>query len=138
MRQHYTGSQIDRLLNLYFRDHVRAAPYPVIAKELGLSSYDGLDDLIWKICTGYGGKDPKGPRRAYTVAVGRLNRAGLQWQEREIKALRGALAGEGQLRQPPCDVAYVAAVLARPVAEVAAKWAALNGDPLGRKGFGIK
>lgn len=136
-KNHYTDHQINTLLNLYFRNHQRPVPYPAIAVEMGVTSAEGLDDLVWKIITGYGGRDARGPRRAFWAADNRVDRTGWPWYGREDNALRMALAGDGQLRRPPCDTRYVAAVLARTVAEVEARWAHLNADPLGRKGFGL-
>lgn len=135
IRQHYTAEQIDIMLNLYFRDYPRPTPYPTIALHIGVTNAEGLDDLLWKVITGYGGKTATGPRREYSRTEHRMDRTGWAWQARDDAALRAALAGDGQLRQPPCDFAYIAAVLARSVTEVEARWKEINTDILGRKGF---
>ncbi|MBU0846515.1 hypothetical protein KKH23_04945 [Patescibacteria group bacterium] len=132
----YTGSQIDLLLDLFFRDHPRPMPWPHIARAMGvLATPKALDRLLWGVVTGYPGHDAHGPRREYAPTGPRVCRAGRAWLQREDRLLREALAGEGQLRQPPCDVAHVADVLARPAAEVTARWIELNADRLGREGF---
>ena len=122
---------------MYYRDHPRPAPYPVIAATIGaLDSLNGLDDLRWKVVTGYHGHDADGPRREYAPSRGRPWRVGRWWHPREDAALRAALTGEGQRRKPPVDVDYIAAVLARTPVEVAARWDAIK-DPLRRGGFGF-
>lgn len=131
----YSPSQIDIMLNMYFRDNPRPAPWPDVARAMRVESPDGLDDLFWKVVTGHSGKNATDPRRLYVPTAIRLSRVRAPWQPRENKVLRAALAGEGQKRSPACDVAYVATVLARSKKEVAAVWAELNADPLGRKGF---
>jgi len=45
--------------------------------------------------------------------------------------------GEGQRRDPPCCVNYVAAVLARTVIEVQERWTPINSDTLNCTGFGL-
>ena len=134
--ERYTAEQVDILLDLYFRDHVRPAPFPAIAKAIGVRDADGLDDLLWKVITGYDGRDPVGPRRHYVPTSGRCWRAGFVWRPREDAAIKAALVGEGRRRNPPVDVAYVAAVLARPVMEVVERWTRIR-DPLRRAGFGL-
>ena len=135
----YTDAHIDVLLDLYFRDAPRATPFPMIADAMELPGHEsGLDDLLWKVTTGYRGTKAHGPRREYVSGAARPCRARMAWWPREDSTLRNALAGEGQERDPPCDVAYIAAVLARPVKEVAAHWASLRADPLGRPGFGAR
>jgi len=133
----YSPTQIDTLLDMYFRDHLRPAPWPDIAKAIAVDNPEALDDLLWKTITGYPGKDPHGPRREYAPTRDRIHREGFAWHMREDDALRAALAGEGQLRNPPCDPGYIAAVLARPVEEVILQWASLGADNLGRDGFGF-
>lgn len=135
MPTRYTRPQVDMVLDGFFRDARRPRPLAIVAQDIGLDSHEGLDDLLWKVITGYGGRDPDGPRRVYRPTLGRVWRGGWVWHGREDDALRAALAGEGQRRQPPCDVAYVATVLQRTEAEVAARWAELQADPLGRVGF---
>lgn len=136
-RQQYTAAQIDILLNGYFRDSPRPVPYPLLAQRMGIDRYEGLDDLVWKLCTGYGGKTPTGFRRIYDPTPERVGRAGWAWVVREESAMRAALAGEGQLRDPKCDMDYIATVLARTVDECEEHWKAMNSDPLQRKGFGL-
>lgn len=130
----YSDKQINTLLDHYFRDQPRPAPWPIIARAMGTpGTWNGLDDLLWKIVTGYTGHAADGPRRAAPVRG--EHRAGLTWWPREDNALHAALRGEGQRRQPPCDIDYIATVLGRPVEEVAARWEWLNKDELGRAGF---
>ena len=133
----YTAEQVAALLDLYFRDHPRPTPFPTIADALGLPrKHEGLDDLLWKLITGYAGREADGRRRFYAPAAGRQSRVGQPWHPREEAALRAALAGEGQRRHPPVDVAYIAAVLARAVEEVVTRWELIR-DPIGRTGFGL-
>ena len=139
----YTGEQVDLLLDMYFRDHSRPVPYSTIARAMvvvatvatALPSLKALDRFLWGIITGYSGRDANGPRRKYSPGPNRQNRIGCVWFPREDRALFSALAGDGQLRKPPCDVAYISAVLARSVVEVEARWRGLNVDVLGREGF---
>ena len=135
-KRRYADDQIDILLDCYFRPGPRPAPWPVAAERMGLPRGDsaGLDDLLWKVVTGCAGNDPEGPRRVYCPGA-RRNRAGEAWLPREVKALEMALAGDGQRRNPPVDMAYIAAVLARPVAEVEAHWRKLH--PPRRGFFGV-
>ncbi len=137
IRQHYTDEMVDILLNEYFRDHARPTPYPTIAEIMGVSDHEGLNDLLWKVITGYNGREPRGLRRCYEPTPKRINRTGWVWQAREDAALMLALRGEGQLRRPPCDTEYVAAVLGRSWAEVETHWNQMNEDVLGREGFGL-
>lgn len=137
MTTRYTDKQLDTLLNEYFREGARARPYPAIAVAMGVSNPKALDDLVWKIVTGYAGNNAAGPRRVYVATANRRSRAGAAWTKRDDDALRAALTGEGQQRKPPCDLAYIADVLARPVEEVDAHWKQISGDPLGRPGFGL-
>lgn len=136
-QQHaYNTKQVFLLLDLYFRAAPRQTPWPVIAAAMGDPAFvNGLDDLFWKIVTGYAGNQADGPRRVMPRRT--EHRAGRLWYVREDNALRAALGGEGQRRQPPCDVKYIANILARPVAEVQARWNELNKDKLGRSGFGL-
>ena len=135
MHRKYDDGQISLLLDLYFRNQPRPAPWPVVGRALGVRDTTGLDDLLWKVLTGYSGNMPDGPRRA-TPRRGR-HRAGYVWWPREDGALHAALRGEGQRRCPPCDTAYIAAVLARTEEEVKVRWAHLNQDTLDRSGFGL-
>ncbi len=133
----YTDTQVDILLDYYFRDDPRPAPFPAIARAMGCA-VDGLDVLLWKVITGYGANTATGKRRVYVATAARVGRVGKTWLPREDAALRSALAGDGRLRTPPVDTAYIAAVLARDWAEVDLRWRELStGDPLGRKGFGL-
>lgn len=134
----YTPEQIDTILNARLR-HPRATPWPAIYPMVGLT-YEGdndtrLERVVWGVATGYGEKCPDDPdkrmRLWYQPTEVRVCRHGLPWTAEDARLL--ALArGEGQLRVPPVDAAYVARVLARRTSEVEAKW-----DPLGRKGFGL-
>lgn len=133
----YNDAQVDILLNLYFRNKPRPLPYPSIARAMGLTRYDGLDDLLWKVITGHSGKDATGPRRVYVPGSGRISMQGCPWRPRDDRALRAAMTGKGQLRNPACDTAYIAAVLGRPEPEVEARWATISGDALDRDGFGL-
>lgn len=114
----YTDEQVDVLLNGYFRDHPRPRPYPDIAKDMGVDDPDVLYYLLWRVVTGYEGKDPTGPRRVYKPTVLRVNRIGQVWRPREDKAILDALEGAGQLRRPPCNIDYIASVLGRSAREV--------------------
>lgn len=134
---HYTDLQIDTLLNGWFRGGPRPKPFPEIAHEMGIDDYEGLDDLKWKLITGYAGKDPRGPRREYNATSHRVGRAGEPWTGRDDDALVAALAGEGQLRDPACDTTYIAAILARSVGEVEARWEELRPGRTG-EGFGLE
>ena len=137
MRNSHTETEVDLVLDLYFRDHRRPTPLARIAEVSGLVNENAVNCLLWRVCTGYGGNVAECMRRTYTPHPGRASRAGRWWWPREDAMLRNALEGDGQLRQPPCDIAYIAAVLARPCAEVEERWAALKRDPLDREGFGL-
>jgi len=134
----YVDAEIEILIDMYFRDNPRPAPYPAIAEAMGRPTREsGLDDLLWKVVTGYGGNTATGPRRKIIRRTPRrvAYRATRKWWPREDNALRAALAGEGQRRNPPCDIKYIATVLARTVTEVENRWTCINGDALGRRGF---
>jgi len=132
----YTDEQTYTLIDLYFRDHRREAPWPIIAQTMGVDNPGALDELLWKIVTGYKGKDPDGPRRVFKRPIkSRWYRKQRHWYKRENDALVAALMGKGQKRDPPCDIAYIATVLARAVDEVKDQWKCINGHPLGCKGF---
>ena len=135
----YTPEQIDILLNCFFRDHRRHMPWKQIAERMGPDVEAGpLERLLWGIITGYGGNTEDGPRRAYAATATRERRTGWTWYARETAAMQAALTGAGRKRTPPCDIAYVAAVLQRDESEVQAKWNEMNADPLGRDGgFGF-
>jgi len=137
----YSNRQYHMVIALYFRNHpTRPVPWPAIAEAVGCpDQVKGVSDLLWKLTTGYHGTDPDGPRRAaiWRPSNMRYHRAGMPWHKREDDALRDALAGEGQRRKPPCDVPYIAAVLARTENEVRERWTAVGGDPLEREGFGL-
>ena len=142
MREYkYTDRQITTLLDLYFRDHPRPAPWYIMVSAIddeNISSY-AIDRIIWGAVTGYPGREATGERRAAPQwPLGHaLCRAGRKWHQREDNALRAALGGEGQRRNPPCCTTYIATVLARPVLEVQERWATINGDTLGRTDFGL-
>jgi hypothetical protein len=126
---HYTDRQIDILLNLYLRDHQRPAPWPAIAAAMGIEIADSdnvLYRMLWGVVTGYDGKHPTGPRRKYVATNIREGRVGWAWRLRETELLALALEGVGQHRSPACDMTYIAAVLARSVAEVQMRWAWLR------------
>jgi hypothetical protein len=133
---YYEPWQIDRLLNLYFRNQPRPAPWGDIAEAMQVEFNPVAHDrLLWGVVTGYPGNTAEGPRKEYTPTSARIDRTGFVWYAREDKLVRAALGGQGQRRQPPCDVAFVARVLARPEAEVAERWAHLQKDALGREAF---
>ena len=150
MSDTYTNGQIDILLNHYFRDAFRAMPFPVLAEEMGLGDEvpvkgwaAALNRVLWGLFTGYGNPvdpdEPTGPRqcRVYAPTGGRWPRNYKPWYTREDTALRHALGGEGQDREPPVDVAYIARVLQRDPTEVRQRWGALTAHVLGRSGFGL-
>lgn len=139
----YTRRMIDKLLDLYFRDSPRAAPFSVIAKALGSRNLKGLEDMVYMTVSGYSSFKIEGTkkceRREYRPTRHREDRTGRVWYKREDDALRLAmdpkLAGQTK-REPRCDIPYIAAVLARPEAEVAARWQKLS-NPLNLVGFGL-
>ena len=135
MAINYSDAQIDLLLDLYFRNHIRPAPWKLIANAMGISSENGLDDLLWKVVTGYNGHDPDGPRRKYAPATLRTIRHGWYWYPREDDALIASLQGQGQRRDPPCDAEYISKVLMRSENEVLVHMDRICGDPLNRRGF---
>jgi len=133
----YSRRHIDILLNGYFRAGPRPKPFGMIAADMGLAGHvAGLDDLLWKVITGYTGRDADGPRRVYRQTKARVRRNGWAWTRRDDMALVLALEGDGQRRDPPCDTAYVAAVLGRSVEEVEDRWATIRPGPYGG-GFGL-
>lgn len=135
----YTEAEKCQILALRFRDKPRPAPWQAIAKNLGVVVGDmSIERVLWGAYTGYPtDNDAAGiPRDALTWPRGREHcRAGDKWRKPEIEALHAALAGEGQRRNPPLDVAYIAQVLARTEDEVACQWAREKEDPLRRTGF---
>lgn len=137
----YTNEQLVVLVDLFFRDSPRPAPWPAIAKAMGVegTTETALERLLWGIVTGYSGNDADCARRRVITRHpdDTFGRAFAPWHAREDKYLRKALGGEGQNRLPPVDMEYVATVLARKPAEVAKRWAHIQ-DPLGRgNGFGL-
>lgn len=137
MSDKYSNEQVIILLDNYFRDAYRPAPFEAISDKMGVTnSSTAISRLLWGVVTGYGGacdltlrlapEWPKGAERC---------RSGRRWWTREDHALRNALAGEGQRRKPPLTVAYIATVLARTEEEVELRWEEINKDALGRKGF---
>lgn len=133
----YTDSQVDVLLDMYFRDSPRNAPWPAIATAMGVEcNQNALERLLWGVVTGYGGKDPEGPRLEYVPTPARDVRTGRVWYSRETKCLGKALRGAGQQRNPPVDIRYIAAVLARTREEVSEKWEEMK-NPTGMPGFGV-
>jgi len=139
--ERYTSAQIDTLLNLYFRDHPRQTPWHQIAEtvDAGVEPKQ-LKRLLWGIITGYSGHEADGPRRGYIPTRLRTNRAGLPWYRREDDALLAALSGEGQKRQPPCDIWFITIILMRPAGETLLHWNEINPgrDKLNRTGFGLE
>lgn len=134
----YSDQQIDTMLNHRLRRGLRPTPWPRVAMFMGLNDTTGLEDLFWKVVTGYSGKNPDGPRRVYIPTTGgRDNHTGLPFEPREIEVMEMALLRQGQRREPACDFAYVAAILARNEDEVEAEWNKRQNDPLGRAGFGF-
>lgn len=133
----YSDEQIDCMLNGRLRRGPRPTPWPTVALHMGLEDISGLEDLFWKVATGYSGNDPHGPRRQYKPTKHRHSNRGLQWQRCDWDVMDKALAGQGQRRKPACDFTYVAAILGRNVDEVEAEWNRRQGDPLGRAGFGF-
>jgi len=137
----YTDRQIDTMLNMYLRPGPRHAPWPEVARALGLdASADVIRKLpmmLWKVSTGYIGSKACGRRRVYMRTELRVDRTGFPWLRRELVIIKSALMEEGQQRNPPCDPSYVAAVLARSPAEVVVQLHRLKSDVLGRRGFGL-
>lgn len=129
----YTDKQIDTLLDLYFRAGSRPAPWPMIADAMEVprpsllpGTTNPLERLLWGIVTGYTGSKPNCKRRVYKPTTARTDRTGWVYQQRENEAIRAALNGQGRLREPPCDEDYIAAVLARSIAEIKARWEEMN------------
>ena len=128
------------LITMRYRDATRPAPWGVIADTLGVKGGSKrvatvLERLLWGMVTGYPGRDRHGAPPPPPVWAKPNYRSGLGWRKPEQDALREALEGEGQVRQPPVDIAYIAAVLGRTKSEVQAEWKRMNGDQLGRQGF---
>ena len=137
MSENYSDLQIDTMLNMYFRNHQRPAPWRQIAEAMGPDiEPKPLERLLWGLITGY---RRDGKRRVYTPTFLREDRARWPWYQRETDALQAALSGEGQRRQPPCDIPYIAGVLARrSLSEVSHMWNVIHVDSLGRTGFGLE
>jgi hypothetical protein len=141
--QDYTDDQQSALLDHYYRDHPRPAPWPIIIKAMGISDVSGAPkgvvDLLWRLKTGHNGDDPDGPRLVHRRhGINRFHRSGQKWWPREDEALSFAKGPEGQRRHPPCDPKYMSVILARTVEEVEERWekvAAAKKDSLGRDGF---
>lgn len=132
----YTQRQVDIMLNGYLRDHPRPKPWRQIAHEMGVPfNEEALERLLWGYGNGYGGPENDSPRKEYTPGPLRYGRSGWRWWPREDKLLRSAFAGDGTLRDPPCDAEYMAKVLARSKREVERRWKQI-GPALGREGFG--
>ena len=138
MSEAYSDTQIDTILNLFFRDHIKPTPWKDVGQAIGEDmTVKELYRVIWGRVTGYNGHDARGPRLVYKRTILREDRTGRLWHRREIDAMKAALEGAGRLRQPPCDVVYIAAVLARPEKEVAEMWALFSRDELDREGLGF-
>jgi hypothetical protein len=142
----YTDEQLTTLIELYFRDFHRPMPYRVIAERMGVHrGQNAMQRLLWGVCTGYGGVGTVSGTNYRRTALRwpeglEEYRAGATWWPREDRALGHALERKGQERTPACDTAYIAAVLARPLAEVEARWAWLRAGGHAQQqggGFGL-
>lgn len=116
----YTDEQIDTMLNIWFSNSIPSGSiWEHIAKCMGSSNHvAGISILLWKIVTGYVGHYPDTRRRVYEPTILRISRVGKPWNNREERALFSGFVGEGKRRLPPCDIRYMAAVLARSEEEV--------------------
>ena len=139
----YTRRMTDEILDLYYRDSPRETPFPIIAEKVGVTNLKGLSDLIYTMSTGYSHNKVEGTkkrvRRDYRPTRYREDHSGRKWYPREDHALKLGMdpKGAGQtLRVPPCDIPFMAVILARSEAEVAARWEKLK-NPLGLDGFGM-
>ena len=135
MAKTYTQEEIEYILDARLR-HPRPTPWPVIAQGMGLQPYRGskLARVVWGIATGYGENNGE-VRLHWENSPDRVSRAGVPWTEEDQRLLDHGRSGEGQIRTPPVTAAYIAAVLSRPIEEVAPRWC----DPTGlkRDGFGV-
>lgn len=120
MARNYTQEETDYILNAVHREG-RPRPWQGLAQDLGMGKGDAdkVQRYYWGLVTGYTGPTARCPRRVYKPGPQRVDRTGTKWTAPDRRALVQLHAGkEGQLRVPPVDVPYLAAILGRTVEDV--------------------